>query len=69
MYSLIGSISLSRFIAEARGGSLDIYSHTVAGLQKAAAERLDALLPVKEIERNVGEGLNLSRPGLEPGTT
>lgn len=35
--------------------TLDIYSHTVPGMQKAAAERLDTLLPkVEEIE-NVGK--------------
>ena len=35
--------------------TLDIYSHTVPGLQKAAAERLDALLPVQEQKENVGK--------------
>ena len=35
--------------------TLDIYSHTVPGLQKAAAERLDALLPAQEKEKNVGK--------------
>jgi len=35
--------------------TLDIYSHTIPGLQKAAAERLDALLPVGEPEENVGK--------------
>jgi len=35
--------------------TLDIYSHTVPGMQKAAAERLDTLLPkIEEIE-NVGK--------------
>lgn len=35
--------------------TLDIYSHTVPGLQKAAAERLDALLPkTEESEENIG---------------
>jgi len=34
--------------------TLDIYSHTVPGLQKAAVERLDTLLPVQEKEENVG---------------
>jgi integrase len=38
--------------------TLDIYSHTVPGLQKAAAEQLDALLPKAEPEENVGR-----RPG------
>ena len=35
--------------------TLDIYSHTVPGLQKAAAERLDTLLPAQEKEENVGK--------------
>jgi len=36
--------------------TLDIYSHTVPGLQKAAAKRLDALLPKQgEQEKNVGK--------------
>ena len=35
--------------------TLDIYSHTVPGLQKAAAERLDTLLPKTEFENNVGK--------------
>jgi hypothetical protein len=35
--------------------TLDIYSHTVPGLQKAAAERLDTLLPVQEQKENVGK--------------
>jgi integrase len=35
--------------------TLDIYSHTVPGLQKAAVERLDTLLPVQEKEENVGK--------------
>ncbi|MFC1944224.1 site-specific integrase, partial [Chloroflexota bacterium] len=35
--------------------TLDIYSHTVPGLQKAAAERLDALMPEVESEGNVGK--------------
>ena len=34
---------------------LDIYSHTVSGLQKAAAERLDALLPQQSEKENVGK--------------
>ena len=34
--------------------TLDIYSHTVPGLQKAAAERLDTMLPVQEQKENVG---------------
>ena len=34
--------------------TLDIYSHTVPGLQKAAAEHLDTLLPVQEQKENVG---------------
>jgi integrase len=42
--------------------TLDIYSHTVPGLQKAAAERLDALLPKVEQEENVGK---LSAEGSE----
>jgi len=33
--------------------TLDIYSHTVPGLQKVAAERLDTLLPVQEQKENV----------------
>jgi len=32
----------------------DTYSHTVPGLQKAAAERLDTLLPLQEQKENVG---------------
>jgi integrase len=35
--------------------TLDIYSHTVPGLQKAAAERIDALLPKTDREENVGK--------------
>jgi integrase len=35
--------------------TLDIYSHTVPGLQKAAAERLDALLPQQTEKENVGK--------------
>jgi integrase len=35
--------------------TLDIYSHTVPGLQKAAAERLDTLLPKVEQQENVGK--------------
>jgi integrase len=35
--------------------TLDIYSHTVPGLQKAAAERLDTLLPLQEQKENVGK--------------
>ena len=35
--------------------TLDIYSHTVPGLQKAAAERLDTLLPKMEADENVGK--------------
>ena len=35
--------------------TLDIYSHTVPGLQKAAAERLDTLFPVQEQKENVGK--------------
>lgn len=35
--------------------TLDIYSHTVPGLQKAAAERLDTLLPAQEKDENVGK--------------
>jgi len=42
--------------------TLDIYSHTVPGLQKAAAERLDTLLPKVEPEENVGK---LSAEGVE----
>ncbi len=34
--------------------TLDIYSHTVPGMQKAAAERLDTLLPKTEEIENVG---------------
>ena len=35
--------------------TLDIYSHTVPGLQKAAAERLDTLLPKIDGNENVGK--------------
>ncbi|MFC2016973.1 tyrosine-type recombinase/integrase [Chloroflexota bacterium] len=35
--------------------TLDIYSHTVPGMQKAAAERLDVLLPTTEEVANVGK--------------
>ncbi len=47
--------------------TLDIYSHTVPGLQKAAAERFDTLLPVQEQKENVGKmsaegGENECRP-------
>jgi len=35
--------------------TLDIYSHTVPGLQKAAAERLDSLIPEIGPEENVGK--------------
>ena len=35
--------------------TLDIYSHTVPGLQKAAAERIDALLPKTHQKENVGK--------------
>jgi len=35
--------------------TLDTYSHTVPGLQKAVAERLDALLPKMQLEENVGK--------------
>jgi integrase len=35
--------------------TLDIYSHTVPGLQKAAAERIDALLPKMDEKENVGK--------------
>ena len=35
--------------------TLDIYSHTVPGLQRAAAERIDALLPKHIEEENVGK--------------
>ena len=35
--------------------TLDTYSHTVPGLQKAAAERLDSLLPKMESRENVGK--------------
>jgi len=34
--------------------TVDIYSHTVLGMQKAVAERLDILLPKKEGIKNVG---------------
>jgi len=37
--------------------TLDIYSHTVPGMQKAAAERLDTLLPETEKSENVGKML------------
>jgi integrase len=47
--------------------TLDIYSHTVPGLQKAAAERFDTLLPLQEQNENVGKmsaerGKNECRP-------
>jgi len=42
--------------------TLDIYSHTVPGMQKAAAERLDTLLPKVEEIANVGK---MSADGLE----
>jgi len=42
--------------------TLDIYSHTVPGMQKAAAERLDTLLPKLEEIANVGK---MSADGLE----
>jgi integrase len=47
--------------------TLDIYSHTVPGLQKAAAERFDTLLPLHEQNENVGKmsaerGKNECRP-------
>ncbi len=35
--------------------TLDIYSHTVPGMQKAAAERLDTLLPKTQESTNVGK--------------
>jgi len=35
--------------------TLDIYSHTIPRLQKAAVERLDTLLPKAEPEENVGK--------------
>ncbi len=35
--------------------TLDIYSHTVPGMQKAAAERLDTVLPKTEEIENVGK--------------
>lgn len=35
--------------------TLDIYSHTIPGWQKAAAERLDALLPKVEQQENIGK--------------
>jgi len=44
--------------------TLDIYSHTVPGLQKAAAERLDTLLPKVETEENVGK-LSANEGGVE----
>ena len=44
--------------------TLDIYSHTVPGLQKAAAERLDTLLPKVESEENVGK-LSAKGEGVE----
>jgi len=36
--------------------SYDVSAHTVPGLQKAAAERIDALLPKVDEEENVGRG-------------
>ena len=51
--------------------TLDIYSHTVPGMQKAAAERLDTLLPNPEEIENVGirrRRLRVGRTGLEPVT-
>jgi integrase len=42
--------------------TLDIYSHTVPGLQKAAAERLDTLLPKVEQQEYVGK---MSAEGTE----
>jgi len=44
--------------------TLDIYSHTVPGLQKAAAERLDALLPKIEESENVGK-MSAEGDGIE----
>jgi len=44
--------------------TLDIYSHTVPGLQKAAAERLDALLPKTEEEENAGK-MSAEEDGIE----
>ncbi len=35
--------------------TLDIYSHTVPGLQKMAAERLDTMLPMQEQKESVGK--------------
>ena len=35
--------------------TLDIYSHTVPGLQRAAAERIDTLLPKYNEKENVGK--------------
>ena len=51
--------------------TLDIYSHTVPGMQKAAAERLDALLPKAEENENVSKKMKVwlvGRTGLEPAT-
>jgi len=44
--------------------TLNIYSHTVPGLQKATAEHLDALLPKRgEQEKNVGKQPQVSYRG------
>ena len=56
---LLKSGTHPRIVQERLGHSsiattLDIYSHTVLGLQKAAAERIDTLLPVQEQKENVG---------------
>ncbi len=61
----------SRIVQEGLGHSsiattLDIYSHTVPGLQKAAAERLDTLFQIEE-QKYVGKmsaerGENESEP-------
>jgi integrase len=55
----ISVVGHPRIVQERLGHSsiattLDIYSHTVPGLQKAAAERLDNLLPKIEESENVG---------------
>ena len=44
--------------------TLDIYSHTVPGMQKAAAERLETLLPKTEEIKNVGK-MSAAGDGVE----
>ncbi len=57
---LLKSGTHPRIVQERLGHSsiattLDIYSHTVPGLQKAAAECLDTMLPIQEEKENVGK--------------